>query len=359
MNVDEAHAVLATVWPNPPVVVKTSGVDADRGVFSTVFRATFAEPFAPPGHPTPLRSVAIKSTRSDANGRSAVQSGAVARETLAYQHLLPRSPQVRHAHWFGERTNADGSVDAVLEDLSAQRWVDQMDGLEPADVLAVTAELAALHDAWRGDALDHPDLAHISLRHHTPRHLPVAGLERGLAAIAELEGLRALQSAPLDALRDLAAARDRLVAAFIAEPGSTLCHGDPRADNLCFEKAPESGVRPRSGQMARAVLFDWQQIAVQFGEADLAWMMATSVVPNRRREIEAAVVAEYGLARGQDAATTWHRYRLGMVLPGLAVLLLAQRQRSNPSVERFVTTSVARIATAVNDLAVSEIVTPR
>ena len=127
------------------------------------------------------------------------------------------------------------------------------------------------------------------------------------------------------------------------EGGQTLCHGDPRADNVVFAEDD------------RAVLFDWQQMAVQFGEADLAWLLSTSTTPETRRDVEADVIASYALARGQNAATTWERYRLGMVLPGLAVLFLAQRETADERTEQLIATSLERIGIAVDDLAAAEL----
>ena len=123
------------------------------------------------------------------------------------------------------------------------------------------------------------------------------------------------------------------MARFTDASGATLCHGDPRADNLAFDRA------------GAPVVFDWQQLAVQLPEADLAWLAATSLTVETRRAVERDLVAGYG--------TTMDRYRLGFVLPGLAVLLLAQREIDSDRTAAFVAASLHRIATAVSDLDVA------
>ena len=80
------------------------------------------------------------------------------------------------------------------------------------------------------------------------------------------------------------------------------------------------------------MLFDWQQIAVQFGEADLAWLMATSLDPEVRRAGHEDLVGAYG--------ADIDRLRLGFVLPGLAALMLAQRTADHPRTRRFIATSL-------------------
>ena len=303
-------------------------VDGGRGVFSNVWRCELDDP---------VGSVAVKMLRTNSNGLAAVASGAAAREVLAYRTILPRTPAVSAPRCFGIADDPGGDPAFVFEDLSSHRSSDQLDGLDDSDVRAITLELIALHEAWA----EHPDLDMIDVRRAAPASFADAGIDRGLDVLDNEwmsvdPGLRS-------ALRRLADHRALAIEAFVEEGGITLCHGDPRADNVVFETD------------GRAVLFDWQQMAIQFGEADLAWLLATSVTPAVRRAIETDVVASYAMARGQDAATTWRRYVLGMVLPGLAVLFLAQRQTPDARSRAFVRTSIERIATAIKDLRVLEV----
>lgn len=326
---DRTAAAITEVFGDQVTVIDVTPIDGGRGVFSHVVRA---ELDGPP------HAVAVKLLRPDANGAAALTSGAVAREIMAYEELLPSTPHVSAPRYFGTSIDHREVPTLVMADLSRQRLADQVEGLVDADVRSIVTELAVLHEAW----VARDELDAVGLRRSTPSLLSPAALERGARSLDTTWGSITLERR--QALQALANQRGAAVAAFAAEGGATLCHGDPRGDNVVFDDDD------------RAILLDWQQLAVQFGEADLAWLMTTSVEPDRRRAMEADVVASYAMVRSQDAATTWHRYRLGTVLPGLAVLLLAQRVIDEERTERFVRVSIERIAQAVIDLGVLELV---
>ena len=326
---DRTTAALHGVFGDHLDVGTITSVDHGRGVFSHVMRA---EIDAPPD------SIAVKLIRSDANGAAAVTSGAVERELLAYEELLPKTESVAAPTFFGSFLDDRSIPSIVLQDLSEFRQVDQVTGLGDADLRAVTSELINLHSSWAA----HPDLSSYPIRRDTPAQFDPAALERG-AAMLDVRWV-AVSPERRAALKALVAHRDAAVRSFAAEGDPTLCHGDPRGENVVFNSD------------GRAVLFDWQQIAVQFGEADLAWLLSTSADTGTRRAIEGDLVASYAMARHQDAATTWRRYVTGMALPGLAVMLLAQRNADDERGDRFIRTSIERIADAVIDLRVVETV---
>ncbi len=322
------QAIAAALAPDPPPVTSVEIIDGGRGVFSTVVRCHVV------GGGPPL---VVKLPRFDANGDAAVASGAYEREVVAYRDVLPVTPDVGAPAVHGIVEVAPGRPAFVLDDLGRHRAVDQGEGLTGPDVAAIAAELVCLHQRWSDERHRRAVDAVHGLRRSTPSTLSPAGVGRGV----ELLGPRWGDEVDVDvrlALSELATAFDTVVGAFADVPAATLCHGDPRADNAVFDRG------------GRAILFDWQQMAVQFGEADLAWLLATSVTPEVRRSIEADVIASYALAIGQDAATTWRRYRIGSVLPGLAVLFLAQREADDPATRRMIVTSLRRIGAAVIDL---------
>lgn len=321
-----ATAIVRQVFGPDATVSEVEDIDRGRGVFSHVLRCTIRDR----AHP-----VAIKLLRSGPNGESAVTSGAADREVLAYRTILPSTPAVSAPTCFGVAIDASGRPALVLEDLSRHRWSDQLDGLSEPDLRLVTAELIELHRRWA----DPSSLAAIDVRRSTPSSLGDDGIDRGLQSLSRWSISESCRAT----LGRLAEVRVEAVRAFRDEGGDTLCHGDPRGDNVAFGDG-------------RAVLFDWQQLAIQFGEADLAWLLATSATPDTRRSVESDLLASYALERGQDAATTWRRYVTGMVLPGLAVLFLAQRITDDERTERFIETSIERIATAVDDLGVVDFV---
>ncbi len=263
------------------------------------------------------------------NGAAAVTSGACRREALAYRQLLPFSP-IRFPSPYLVELADDGAANFVLEDLGAQRAVDQMEGLEPDDCLAATAALARFHRHWPQPA----GYAKLNVRRAAPATIPLAALTEGLAALRE-RWSSVLDSTQLTAFEQLVKRRDRVIEAFVRAEPVTLCHGDPRADNMVFAA---DGI---------PILFDWQQVALQFGAADVAWLAATSLTSSVRRRLDSDLADTYG--------TSMDRYRLGFVLPGLAVLLLAQREVDDERTARFVATSLERIATALVDLDVARI----
>ncbi|MGF1599517.1 MAG: phosphotransferase family protein [Acidimicrobiales bacterium] len=327
--------LLALVHRALPVgftVVGHGDAGEGRGVFSQVTRVALRWPA---GHDGPA-SVVLKVPAAGANGIAAARAGAYRREALAYRRVLPSSP-VAHPHpYLVETSPAPGAADdggerqveivhLVLEDLGHHRRVDQVDGLGADDAVAVAVELRRFHDRWAGDAA----LDDLDVRRATPTALDPAALERGVDVLRTRWADR-VDPAAAAALARAFADRAELVARFAAAGPVTLCHGDPRADNLVF------------GEDGRPVLFDWQQLAVQIGEADLAWLAATSLTVDDRRRADRALVEAYG--------TTVDRYRAGLVLPALAVLLLVQREADDERTRRFIAASVDRIGTAVADL---------
>lgn len=292
-----------------------------RGVFSRVVRVALRWSDRAAGDEGP-RSVVVKLPALGANGDAGRRSGAYRREALAYRELLPVTPV---AAPLAHDVQTDGDAASfVLEDLANDRAVDQLDGLTATDAASVAGELARLHGHWRRS----PALARLDVRTSTPTVLDPAALSAGLDTVRE-HWATTLGDILLQAFGRVLTAREGLVAAFGSAGPPTLCHGDPRADNLVF-RAPD-----------RAVLFDWQQLAIQFGAADIAWLAATSLEPDVRREAEPDLLAHAGV--------TLDEYRLGLVLPGLAVLLLAQRQLDSERTERFVATSLYRIGHALHD----------
>lgn len=327
-NLDErTTTALRSVFGDSIAVSSITPIDHGRGVFSHVMQAQVDRS---PG------SVAVKLLRSDANGAAALTSGAVAREILAYEHLLPVTKGVSVPEFFGISHDERNTPTIILQDLSGMRFADQVTGLTDGDIRAITQELITLHNEWAvSEQLDT-----IGIRRSTPSLLPADALARGAAMLDT--AWANISAERRSALQALAANREAAVHAFGSAGTPTLCHGDPRGDNVAFTEA------------GRAILFDWQQIAVQVGEADVAWLLATSTNAATRRAIEGDILASYALARGQDAATTWHRYVVGMVLPGLAVLMLAQRAVDDEHGQGLVRSSIERIADAVIDLRVTE-----
>jgi aminoglycoside phosphotransferase (APT) family kinase protein len=325
-------------------------IGGGRGTFSDVYhlrlvpagRRSHRPSTAAGGTASPQQTpatVVAKLPADSANRDAAATIGAYDREDIAYRYLVPHSPIAAPVCF---ARIADGSTAAfLLEDLTGHRFVDQIQGLQAHDAAAVAEQLARLHRFWTSEltAPGNPVGRH-NVRRATVSALSTERLEAGLGALRRQWA--EIGDETVAAFAAVVNERERLVERFAAgmagsaAPGQlTLCHGDPRADNLCF------------GADGTPVLFDWQQIAVQFGEADLAWLAATSLEPDVRRRCEADLLDVYG----GDA----DRYRLGFVLPGMAALMLAQRVADRPRTRRFIATSLRRIGTALDDHQVAKI----
>lgn len=327
IDTERVRALLSGAFgPTDGLAVALSDANQGRGVFSAVVRAELGPDPLDPGRPD---RVIVKFPAAGPNGDAARLSGACAREALAYRHVLARS-QVLAPKAHLVETNPDGSAAFVLEDLGHHRAVDQLNGLGVDDGVRVAEALSRFHHGWAEGSR----LSGLDVRRSTPSTLDPQALRRGLDAV-ETRWADDLDGSIPEAFASVFERRDELVAAFGAAPTPTLCHGDPRADNLVFNR----------DQLP--VLFDWQQLAIQLGEADLAWLAATSLDPETRRKADADLISAYG--------TSPDRYRLGFVLPGLTVLLLAQRQTTDPRSNRFIATSLDRIGAALVDLEVAAI----
>jgi hypothetical protein len=323
----QVRALCRTAFGDPsPAITALRDVNQGRGAFSIVVRADLAP--GPVGVEEPSAfppSVVAKLPVEGPNGQAAVTSGAYTREAMAYRTVLPESP-IRSPELFALDEPGDGTSALLLADLSNERAVDQLQGLTADDALEVATALVRFHHHWAEEG-SAGALAGLDVRRNTLARLPHQSLRTGLDLLEQRWG-DAVSAAHREVFARLVDRHDTLADQF-GRQTPTLCHGDPRADNLFFALD------------GRPILLDWQQMAVQFGEADLAWLAATSLEVPTRRAVERDLLA----AGGSDL----DRYRLGLALPGLAVLLLAQREVANDRARRLVACSLHRIATAIAD----------
>lgn len=294
-----------------------------RGVFSLVSRVHLA------GAPVP--SVVVKAPAAGANGEAARRTGSYSREAFAYRHIL-RDLAVRSPDCYAV-LDIEGDPWFVLEDLCDMRHFDQLGGLEIEDCLDLTRSLATLHETHLSNAL----VSKMTVR--GPSDFDPAQLQAGFAEVARRFGTR---PDIISAFERLLNNRKDLVDQFAAAGQNTFCHGDPRADN-----AVASNTGP--------ILLDWQQITMAFGESDLAWLLATSVTKTSRAEFETPAIEHYAKLRGSSVGETWDRYRLGLVRPGLAVLLLATRESTDSRISALISQSLERIAEAITAHGVGDV----
>lgn len=300
---DQAKALAVEVAAMPSDAEVTL-ISAGRGVFSHVFRVWSSD-----------RSVVVKMPRSGPNGDAARSSGAYERERVAYGRLLSPMLPVPHCHGI---VDIEAGPAFVLEDLTQFESVDQLEGLRPTQAMAIVDAIIQCHAE-----LSVPLATELGVRKNTPNGFDPDALAAGAALVPETE-----------VFQQILAERQLRIDAFGSLESPVVCHGDPRADNLVV--GPE------------VQLFDWQQISIQAGEADLAWLTATSMEPRIRRSCEIDLVERYAVRTGRTFDHTWSRYQTAMIVPALAVLLLVQR-RTEGRLQELVHVSTQRIAAAVTD----------
>ncbi len=311
--------VEAAFGPDTTIAASTDAGEG-RGIFSDVRRLFLQGPRVGTGE-VPANVVA-KLPAAGPNGDAAITTGAVEREAIAYTQLLTADSPVQHPTLYAI-DRPDAAVSFLLSDLAVHRAVDQLDGLSPDDALAVVAALGQMH-RWARDRS-------LPIRENTPTVFAPTALEQGLKI---LEPTWNIATDTVSTFRALLDQRPTLLDTFAALP-STICHGDARADNLVF------------ADNGKPVFFDWQQISRQSGGADVAWLLATSLEPATRRAIQTDAATVYGDAAGVSSADAAAAIRIGYLLPGLAVLMLAQRTPDTPRTEAFIRSSITRIAAAV------------
>ena len=181
---------------------------------------------------------------------------------------------------------------------------DQIGGCTPGEAGLAVAALAGLHGptccdpAWRrfeGTAMPMPDEAAASGMGEVAR----------MAADMTLDKLGPEMSA--EDRETLCAAMVLVTPWLLVEPNRfALMHGDYRLDNMLFDP-----------DRSRITVVDWQTLGVGLPARDLAYFMATSLLPEARSAIEEELVESYHrelLAYGvtdYDLASCWRDYRLG------------------------------------------------
>lgn len=302
--------------------------------------------------------VMVKLPRPGPNGLAARMQGAMDREQIAYQDILPHTA-IRAPRVYGIAV-IDGDPIFVLEDLSASRLGDQLGGLTAADAVSAAVALSRVHAVRVGTLASPPSLRLAGrIRHNTVAGFDPAGLRLGL------DVLRRRWTNHIDG--PTVAAFERLVSNHAAVADAlwhcapiVFTHGDARADNMAFIDPPTSMQSAASATIERSdtatgsdsttvpgetILFDWQQIAMQPAACDLAWMLATSVAAEDRANVQTAAIASYN--RYAEQTIDNRALTLAFALPALAVLFLVQREQSTAPMRAIAARSVERIGAVI------------
>ncbi len=298
-------------------ISQITDVGKGRGIFSRVVKVELAG--------APVSSIVVKAPALGVNGEAGRTSGSYGREAIAYRRLLS-DLSVRTPTCYAV-TDIDGDPWFVLEDLSDMGTINQLDGIDLENAQRLGDVLAELHQ------IEVPDNIARDLTGPGPERFGLETLQLGLSL---LESKWNQDADVVSAFETLLDNRDSLVAEFVDAGQTILCHGDPRADNVMVTDT-------------ELVLLDWQQISMSFGEADLAWLLATSCTVDDRPVIEGSLLSRYAAATDSDPIAVLGRYRLGLTRPGLAVLMLCTRDTSDERTSQIVSESLRRIGHALAD----------
>jgi hypothetical protein len=282
-------------------------------------------------------------------GSRELLAGAYAMELMFYDRIAPTlSCRVPAVH--GARIEpGTGHFVLLLEDLAPLVQGDQVEGATPAQVRDAAVNLAGLHGPrWCDETL--LELPGLTLNDEDS----VALLEEMYPSTMDLfvDGLGdLLDDDTVATLRDCVPLTRSWL---LGRPGRFgLVHGDYRLDNLMF--TPGGG----PGQVAA---LDWQTLSLALPARDLAYLVATSLEPDVRREVERDVVAahhrrlvELGVG-GYDLETCWEDYRFAQLqAPLVAVFGCAYGTRTERG-DRMFAAMVRRSAAAIRDLGTLDLV---
>lgn len=263
-------------------------------------------------------------------------------EVRFYREIAPtvavRVPQVHHAAMAEE----GGEFVLLLEDLAPAEQGDQLAGATVPQVADAAVNLAGLHGPrWcdptlldvEGMALNGPEDAALMAELYAPAtELFLANLE-GLLSEEDVATLRAIP--PVIEAWALARA-DRFA----------LVHGDYRLDNLLFPPGGGAGV----------VAVDWQTLSLAHPGRDLAYLVATSLAPELRRDAERELVGAYHSALVRHGVPSygldecWDDYAFAMLQgPLVSVFGQAYGARTDRG-DRMFAVMVARCCAAIRDL---------
>ena len=237
-----------------------------------------------PGPGQPATVIAKLPSALPDNRALALSMGYYEFEHRFYSEIVGDSAMRTPHTWFSGADPATGRYALLLEDLGAYERVDQMDGADAEQAVAVVDALAALHAQWWASPrlADHPWIPD--------------GIGDEVRVYGDL--CRGTWEAFAEATADVIDDEDRaLVERFLerydvmidrsVDTPHTLLHRDFRVDNMHFDDG-------------EPVVFDWGGLAHGGGLYDLAYFVSGSMTVDDRRAHGDELLARYraGLAAG-------------------------------------------------------------
>lgn len=236
-----------------------------------------------------LQSVVCKLTSPDPAAVAIAQQLDINRREVTVYKLLNKSKAVRSPHAFLSEVSEDGAgLNLVMEDLSTRTKLgDQIGGCKPDDAKAVVSEFAKLHaHFW-----EHPDIVDADWLYDR-RNAPGSSNDifNAGAKIFRQRFEGRVDAHCLDQMdrfvnHSYQWAQDHIIP-------RTLIHGEPRVDNILFEKGKEG---------LKAWLIDWQFADHGSPMFDSAYFLAGSLSPADRESCEEGLIAMQQQAIAQKA----------------------------------------------------------
>jgi hypothetical protein len=223
------------------------------------------------------------------------------REARFYREI---GPSFTPALYYAAADEAHRRVVLLLEDLTAGRQGDVLDGCSIEDAALVIDQLAPFHARWWGDS--------------APRHAFPPSLadprerEKRYDRYVDVFLARYAKLLPTAVVRIVGLLRSRLrrVLDVLDNGPQTLTHGDLHLDNLIF-----------GGRGGRSVVvLDWQTVSVGAPARDVAPFLFGSLSPEDRRLAEGHLLERYA---GLLTAHGVHGYSLGDLRLDCRLALLA------------------------------------
>lgn len=240
--------------------------------------------------------------------------GAYVTEWNFYSKIAPtvrvRAPEC----YFAALDLAAESFCLIMEDLSGSQQGDQFVGLSLDEAELAIDQAVLLHAPRWGDPTLAQSAAQVTTVQERAERLQ---LIYSMLLPAFMDRLGPRLDAPI---RDLIGSFDPLVGRWAHGTGTplTVAHYDFRPDNFLFARSP---------QAPPLVVVDWQTANEGLGMVDVAYMIAGSFTPKRRRDVEGPLVESYltklraaGVQYSQSDA--WRDYKFGS-LWGLIITVLA------------------------------------
>lgn len=259
------------------------------------------------GDPLPTSMVAKVPVGSEE--RRAISANSYRLEVDFYRNIAPLL-DARIPRCYGATRN-DGGDDflLLLEDLAPRRVGDQLSGCSVEQAEIAVENLAGVHGpVWGGEALvglidplgqDTIDGTNAVFPMMTEIFLGRYGDRLSAGAKDVFERFAPLAGTFLERQRDV----------------DGLVHGDYRLDNLLFAE-----------DLSDVAVVDWQTVGLGLPGRDLAFFIATSFDPERRREVEDELVDRYHAALVQRGVEEYGRelcrtdYAYGMMQVPLTVV---------------------------------------